>query len=94
MIILQEFMGLIGAALLLLLKKDQGWADTRGKLPFQHVRWVGGGTAKEKAGRELRRGEGAVEVEEKTIVRGGLKGWQAEVGADTENNFFRLFLGE
>jgi len=26
----------------------------RGKLPFQHVRWVGGGMEKEKVGRELR----------------------------------------
>lgn len=37
------------------LKKDQGRGDMRGNLPFQHVRWVGGGM--EKAGREQRRGE-------------------------------------
>lgn len=72
------------------LRKD----DTSGNLPFHCVRWVGGGTAKEKAGREQRRGEGAVEVEEKTIVRGGLKGWWVEVGVTIENNIFRLISDE
>lgn len=93
MILLKEFVGLIGVALLL-LKKDQWWADTSGKLPFQRVRWVGGGTAKEKAGRELRKEEGAVEVEEKKFMRSGLKGWQAEIGKGIESNFFRLFPDE
>lgn len=45
----------------------------RGKLPIQHIRWVGGGMQKKKVGRELRRGEGSMGVEEKTIVRGSLK---------------------
>lgn len=34
-----------------------------------------------------------MEVEEKTIVRGGLKGWQG-VGGDIETHFFRLLPSE
>lgn len=74
MIFQQEFGALIGAAVLLLLKKAQDKLPGEGSHSWSVAgRWAVGWEGKGRAGGNFRRGAGAVEVEEeKTVVRGAL----------------------